>query len=244
MEARYRRSVAGWLWLFLTPVAFLGIYWVMFGVVMGLSWTDPRTNSPLPYYLPLFGGLAMFLTFSEIMTSSANLFVSKRSYVKRAPFPVSLLWLSNMMRSSVQGMIYLSVLVVLAAINGTVTFIGMVWLIFAALQFALFMSGVSLLLASFGPFLGDITELLRLLVRILLYAAPVTYPLASVPESIRFYYWLNPLTYIVESVREAVIFSSPPSPGPMSAFVIASLGILAVSTWLFHRVKGAISDVV
>jgi lipopolysaccharide transport system permease protein len=108
----------------------------------------------------------------------------------------------------------------------------------------LFMCSLSLLLAALGPFIGDISEAMRLLLRVLFYATPITYPLSLVPEAWRGWMWLNPLTCMVELLRNPVVFGSLAPASPTLVFLGGAALLAALSFWVFRRVSGVISDVV
>jgi lipopolysaccharide transport system permease protein len=107
-----------------------------------------------------------------------------------------------------------------------------------------FLCGLSLLLAALGPFIGDISDAMRLLLRIMFYATPITYPLSMVPEAWQGWMWLNPLTAMVEVLRAPLVFGVMPQPALLMGFPLACLALFLLASWIFSRVKGVISDVV
>ncbi len=245
LAAKYKRSLIGPLWLLLTPLALMGIYWIVFGQIFGVQWQVPhRPEEGIGFLLPFFAGLVIYLALSDIVNSSSVLFSAKRTYVVKSPFPIWVLWVANLMRSGVHAGVMLVLLVVLAAVQQRLTVPGMLWLVPALLSCILFMCATSLLLAALGPFIGDISEAMRLALRVLFYATPITYPLTHVPEPWRAWMWLNPLTGMVEMLRAPLVFGLMPNSPLLWAFPAASMLLLLLSAWIFHRVKGVISDVV
>jgi len=85
---------------------------------------------------------------------------------------------------------------------------------------------------------------MRLLLRIMFYATPITYPLSMVPEPWQGWMWLNPLTAMVELLRAPLVFGVMPPITLLIGFPLVCLALLLLAGWIFSRVKGVISDVV
>lgn len=245
LESRYRRSMIGPLWLLLTPLCLLGIYSLVFGQIFGVNWKMPGdAGEGVGFVLPFFIGLSVYLVLSDVVNSSTVLFSTKRTYVIKSPFPLWVLWVSNLMRAGTHAAVTFVLVVLLAIVQQRLTLPGIAWMLVGLLCCAVFIAALSLLLSSLGPFIGDFSEVNRLLLRVLFYATPITYPLALIPQPYQQWAWLNPLTSMVEVLRMPIVFGQPPALSVLAVFFITSLLLFAVSAWLFKRVKGVISDVV
>lgn len=245
LNARYRRSILSGLWLVLTPLCFLGIYSLVFGVIFKVTWKMPGGDGGnIGFALPFFVGLSIYLTFSDVITSSSSLLASKRTYVVKSPFPLWVLWLSNMMRAGIHAGVSLILVLILAIIQQRLTIEGFFYMLICLVCCAAFLGALSLLLTALGPFIGDISEATRLIMRVMFYATPISYPLDMLPEHIRHWVWLNPLATMVEITREAIVFGKLADGQIIATFFAASLLLFALSYWVFKRVKGYVSDVV
>jgi lipopolysaccharide transport system permease protein len=248
LAAKYRRSTIGSLWLVLTPLCLLGIYSVIFGGIFGVAWRVPVAHAGagdnVGFVLPFFVGLAVYLTLSDVVNSSSVLFASKRTYVVKSPFPIWVLWVANLFRAAVHAAVLGGLVLTLALVQGRLTMAGLGLALGGVALCSLFMGALSLLLAALGPFIGDISEAMRLLLRVLFYATPITYPLALVPQPWRDWMWLNPLTSMVELLRNPLVFGTAPPPAVIALFAMASIVLAALAAWIFGRVKGVVSDVV
>ena len=118
-----------------------------------------------------------------------------------------MLWVSNLLRAAVHAAVGFVLVLALALLQQRLTLAGAGWLLFLSLPLCLlFICALSLLLAALGPFVGDISEAMRLLLRVLFYATPITFPLTLIPEPWRGWMWLNPLTSMVELLRNPLVF--------------------------------------
>ena len=89
----------------------------------------------------------------------------------------------------------------------------LVWLPLVLLASSLLALAVGWLLAAGGVFLRDLEQGTAVAVTMLYFATPIFYPLAAVPDPYRQLLLLNPLTLIVESARDAVVWGRTPALG-------------------------------
>ena len=244
LEAKYKRSLIGPAWLVLTPLCLLAIYWLVFGLVFKVQWRAPAGDAPVGFLLPFFVGLVTYLSLSDVVNSSTTLFASKRTYVVKSPFPVWVLWVANLMRAGVHAAVAFALVLAVALFQQRLSLAGLGGLVLSLALCVAFIAAASLLLAALGPFIGDISDTMRLVLRVLFYATPITYPLSMVPAPWRDWMWLNPLTAMVELLRSPIVFSTLPAPSQVLGFTLGTVFLVALATWIFSRVKGVISDVV
>ncbi|WP_390898716.1 ABC transporter permease [Pseudomonas vlassakiae] len=244
LQAKYKRSLLGIFWMFLTPLCLLCVYTVVFGGIFKISWQQPGTDVSIGFVLPFFIGLSIYLLLSDVINSSTVLYSSKRTYVAKSPFPLWVLWLANLMRAYTHGLVYAVIVLVLCVWFSVIALQNLAWASILLVLSLVIISAVSLALSIIGPFIGDISEAMRLLMRVLFYAAPISYPVSLAPESYRFLLWLNPLTVIVEPLREALVFGHEPSSTVLAALLASAVVLWTLSVWLFNRIKGVVADVV
>jgi lipopolysaccharide transport system permease protein len=246
LRARYARTTLSAAWIVLPPLCLLGIYTFVFSYLLKVSWhmPTPEGDQQAGFVLPFFVGLSLYLTLADLVNSSATLYTSKRTFVVKSPFPLWVLWLANLLRAGVHASVTLVMVIALAAIQGRLTALGLGGVAMAVGASMLFLASLSLFLSNLGPFMGDISEINRLVLRVLFYLTPISYPLALVPEQWRALAWLNPLTCMVEMLRDALVFGQLPPLGIWAAFVGGTLLFTLASVWMFRRVKGVIADVV
>ncbi len=242
-RSKHARSAFGLLWLLLTPLGMLLVYWAVFSHILNISWSGPNGNK-VGFVLPFFIGYSIFMFFSDVVTSSLGLFVSKRNYVKKSPIPLWVLWLSNFYRALMQAGAFLLIIFIIALWQKYLTLNGaMLFLVFLAGSI-IFIAAISLFLAALGPFINDLSEAARVMLRVMFYASPVTYPLSMVPSDMRSILWWNPLTNIIEPIRNALIFGTFPNINQYLYFMSISIVLLGICYWFFNRAGDAIIDVV
>jgi len=243
LKQRYARSVLGPIWMIATPALTLGLYWIVFGQGFGVEWTRPEGGS-VGYIAPFFAGLVLYLFVSDLVPSSLNLFVAQRALVQRSTLSLNVIWLSNLIRAGYHFAVSLVLLLIVCAAGGHLQLIGCLLGLLTAIIALAVGSALSLFLASLGPFFGDAANVTQFALRALFYAAPVTYPLTLVPESLRGLIWLNPLTPLVVAMRDGLIFQSHEHL-PLLLLLAAAAVILNIAgAWLLRAAGRAIPDVV
>ena len=110
--------------------------------------------------------------------------------------------------------------------------------------FVLLLLGVSWLLSSLCVFIRDIAQIMGVLVTVLLFLAPIFYPLSLVPEMYQSWMYLNPLTIIVEEFRAVVLFGHHPNWVLLGAYYAVAITTTVIGYSFFKRTKGAFADVV
>lgn len=242
-KAKHARSILGLLWLVLTPVGILLVYWSVFSYVLEISWPGENSTN-IGFVLPFFIGYSLFMFFSDVVTSSLGLFVSKRNYVKKSPFSLWVLWLANFYRALMQASAYIFLIFIIALWQKYLSINGVILFFLFLAGSLIFIAAVSIFFAALGPFFNDLSEASRVILRVMFYASPVTYPLSIVPPDMLSILWWSPLTNIIVPIRNALIFSSFPNGNQYLYFMCISIILLGLSYWFFNRAGEAIIDVI
>jgi lipopolysaccharide transport system permease protein len=243
--ARYRGSVFGVLWSFLTPLLLLGIYTFVFGVVFQARWPGAAHGGGLgEFALVLFCGLIVLNLFAETVSRAPGLVVGSPTYVKRVVFPLEILPVVTLGSALVTAGASLAVLLAVRvaverSLPGTVLLAPLV-----LVPVLLLTLGAAWFLASLGVFVRDIHYLVVLLVQVLVFVTPVFYPLEAVPEGLRPVLALNPLHPVVDDLRRVVLWGRLPD-WPRLAVSLAVGGAAAAlgHAW-FMRTRRAFADVI
>lgn len=239
---RYRGSVLGVLWSFLTPLVTLAIYSFVFGFVLHVRW---RAESPsqIESSLILFAGLVVYGLFAECVTRAPGLIVSNTNYVKKVIFPLEILpWVTVGAALFHALMSLLVVFVFTIGVYGALPW-TIVTLPVTIFPFVLLIVGLCWFLASLGVFLRDIQQTVGLVTNALLFLSPVLYPSSSVPASVQVLLFMNPLTFIVEQVREGLLWGHVPHWSGLAYYFMGSMLIAWLGLWWFQKTRRGFADV-
>lgn len=241
---RYRGSFLGTAWSFFNPLLMLSVYTFVFTTVMKVRWTAVDGPADKVNFAVLaFVGLAVHGFFAECLNRAPNLIVANVNFVKKVVFPLDVLvWVlvgSALFHLAISMVVLLVAQLVLGVgVPATAVLFPLVVLPLVAL-----MAGLSWWLASSGVYLRDISQVTGVLSSIMLFLSPVFYPAASLPEWVRPWMALNPLTYIIEDSRRVLVFGQWPRWGDWSLSMAVGLVIMLLGYAWFQRTRKGFADV-
>jgi lipopolysaccharide transport system permease protein len=243
--SRYKGSVLGVAWSFITPLIALVTYALVFGYIFHSRWSRDSGGSQIEFALTLFSGMIPFAFFSELINRSPMLIVGVPNLVKKVVFPLETISVSEALAGLVHMSVSLLILIVLCAVvRGQFHWtllclpLGIVPLVFLSL-------GLSWWLASMGAFLRDIGHTVALVVNLLFFLTPIFYDLNAdgIPVLLRSLLRLNPLASIVDLFRRSILWGMPPQwPSLLYALALSVLVLMAGYVW-FMKSRKAFSDV-
>ncbi len=242
IAARYRGSALGILWSFITPLALLATYTLVFGYFFRMRWSAEH-DGPGYFVVMLFCGQIPFNFFSEVVSRSPELILRSPNYVKRIAFPVQLLPAVMLGASLFHALIAIGLLIgmivlVIGSLPVTALFLPMI--IFPLLLFTL---SISLLVSAAGIFIRDLTHGVGLVLTVLFFLTPIIYPAAFIPETWRIILWLNPIACTVLQIRETCVEGIPLNLRMWTYQMVGSGGLLWLVAGWFRVVSRRFADV-
>ncbi|MDF0678376.1 MAG: ABC transporter permease [Nitrosomonas sp.] len=179
---RYRGSVLGLLWSFFNPIFMLAVYTFVFSVVFKARWSV-GSESKTEFALVLFAGLIVFNLFAECINRAPALILANPNYVKKVVFPLETLTFVSLLSALYHALISLGVWLAAYVILFGVPHASALYLPFVVMPFALFILGLSWILASLGVYLRDVSQFIGVITSVLMFLSPIFYPISALPES-------------------------------------------------------------
>lgn len=202
--ARYRGSLLGLGWSFLTPLLMLAVYTFVFRVVFKARWAD-GAGGDFEFALQVYAGLIVFTLFAEVVNRAPRLVLEQPNLVKKVVFPLEILPWVAVLAGLFHVALNLVVLLAAAAIARGGLPLSTLALPLVLAPFVPLLLGLAWFLASFGVFVRDVGQIASLAVSLLMFLSPVFYPVSALPE--RWQPWLqaNPLTPVIEQLRRVAL---------------------------------------
>ena len=243
VAGRYKGSVLGLAWSFLTPILMLAVYTFVFSVVFKARWGTDGDESKTQFALVLFVGMIVHGLFAEVLNRAPGLILSNVNYVKKVVFPLDVLPVIAMGAALFHASISLTVLLIaFALVNGylhwTVIFIPVVLLPVVILTL-----GVAWIFASLGVFLRDVGQTVGIITTVMLFLAPIFYPITALPEEIRPWIMANPLTFIIEEARGVVILGRMPHWTGLGMYTLVATAVAWAGFAWFQKTRKGFADV-
>lgn len=233
----------GVMWSFFNPVLLLILYTYVFSVVFHAKWGSEEPENKFQFAVLLFVGMIVHGLFAETMNRAPVLIVSNVSYVKKIVFPLEVLPVVAIATAVFHAFVNILVIVfALLLLNGSLQW-TIVFLPLILLPLILLTLGVAWILASLGVFLRDVAQPIGLIMTVLLFASPVFYPVSALPEAIRPWLMLNPLTFIIEQTRAVLIFGNLPDWIGLGIYSLVSLLTLWFGYAWFQKTRKGFSNV-
>ena len=241
---RYRGSVMGLAWSFFNPVLMLIVYTFVFSVIFKARWGVGGDESKTQFAVVLFVGMIVNGLLSDVLNRAPGLILSNVNYVKKVVFPLEILPVVSMGAALFHSLISLGVLLIAFVIfNGylhwTTIFVPLVLLPLVILAL-----GLSWILASLGVFLRDVAQTIGIVTMVMMFLAPVFYPVTSVPEKFRSWLLVNPLTFIIEQAREVLIWGHFPNWLGLGLYTLIAAAVAWAGYAWFQKTRKGFADVV
>ena len=200
VKLRYRQTSLGVLWVILQPLLAAGIFSFVFGKVAKL----PAPHG-IPYLVFSYAGLLAWNAFNSTLTKSSTCLTGNANLVSKVYFPRLVLPLSTVFSTLIDFGVALVVMAILMAVNHVPLHLGILLLPVWLLLIVLLSLGVGLYASALMVSYRDIQYVLPVVTQFLLYASPIAYAVSAVPPHLRFVYFLNPLSGLLEAFRWSLL---------------------------------------
>jgi ABC-2 type transport system permease protein len=200
LKVKYKNSALGFLWSMLNPALYLGVYYVVFDVIL-------KSGIPnFPIYL--LCGLLVWNLFVAAVGAGTSSVTRSAAIVKKVAFPRVILPLAEVGCGLVHFFLQGAVLILaLVAFQYSVGW-GMLWLLPLALfVLLLFSSALAVLLSAINVYLRDTEHFVELALLAWFWVTPIIYPLGLVLKRTSFLvdlYKLNPMVWVVTAFQRAI----------------------------------------
>ncbi|WP_421988765.1 ABC transporter permease [Roseococcus sp.] len=243
VSQRFQGSVLGIAWMLLTPLLTAAVFTFVFSAVFQTRWGGATPTGPFDFAILLLVGMAVHGIFAEAVGRAPTLILSQASYVTKVIFPIEILPVVAVATAIVNAVITVAIVVVgQLLLNGVVHWTALLWPLVIA-PYLIFVVALVIFFSACGIFLRDLSQIVSLLITVTLFLTPIFYPLNAVPGAFRTLMRLNPLTSIVEQSRTVIVFGGLPDFFSLALYTVCSLTALALSFWLFQRLRPGFADV-
>ena len=219
------------------------IYTFVFSQIFKAKWGDGTVASKGSFAVILFAGMVVYTFFADVINRSPVLILSNKNFVKKIIFPLEILSFVNVLTALFNTLIsfcllFIAVYWVLGSIPLSALYLPAVFLPL------LFVSvGISWFLSALGVFVRDIGHAISLVMMVLMFLSPIFYPVSAIPEDFRSWIYLNPLTHIIEQVRDILIFDKGIDLKSLGISYFVSINVAALGLYFFNKLKKGFADV-
>ena len=237
IKIKYAQSILGVGWAIANPLIQAVVFTVIFGNLARLS------SDGIPYILFSYTALVGWTYFSNILTDATSSLVGNRDMIGKVYFPRLILPMAAVFGKLVDFGVAFVVLIGLLVYYGMVPTIEVLFFPLLILILVLTSLGAGAFLSALAVQYRDVQYAMSFLVRILMYSAPVIYPMSYIPEQWQGAYALNPMVGVIEGMR-AMFLDSRVFPWDwVVTGGIVSVIMFVFGCFYFRRVERHFADV-
>lgn len=244
ISGRYRGSWLGISWSILQPLLMLAVYTFVFSVVFGAKWSASAVPAgKFDFALFVFVGVLLHAILGEAITRSSTLIVGNANYVKKVIFPLEILPVTVIGTAAFHAVIAIGILLAGVVLLGGGLHWTVLWLPLLVLPLLVLSLGLAWGLAALGVFLRDTAQVTGVLASVLLFMAPVFYPVSALPAPLRGWLYLNPLTFVIEQARAVIFAGQAPDLPVLALYSGIALLVAQGGYWFFQKSRNGFADV-
>lgn len=251
LRGKYKRSVLGWAWSMLNPLATMAIFSIVFKVFLKIQIPDgdPSGLNNFPAYL--LCGLLPWNFLANGMNASMGTLLGNAGLIKKVYFPRQILVYATVGSLGVDFLIEVGVLSAFILVLGNMILPWLVPALVLMVILAVFVIGIGLVVSVINVYFRDLQYLVGIALQFWFYSTPIVYPITLVPESkivhgwdvhVRTIYSLNPMVRFVEGFRDVFYDLRMPALTSVLYMLAWAIIMLVVGITMFRRFEPRLAE--
>lgn len=228
IKARYKQSVLGYAWAIIVPLLNLLVLSIVFSYIFRV----PTGNIPYPIFL--FVALVPWMFFTSSVTAATGSIMANASLITKVRLPREILPIAAISSKFIDFLLtalVLSIFLIIYQIPPSPSLIFIPLILFVQLMLT---AGISFILSATNVFFRDIENILGVFLTIWMYLTPVLYPFELIPKNLKFLFFVNPMTSVINAYRDAILYGRfPHSLSFLYAFLFSA--VILISGWIYFR---------
>ncbi|GJL81928.1 MAG: transport permease protein [marine bacterium B5-7] len=240
---RYRGSIAGVAWSLVIPITMLVVYTFVFGFVFKMRFNLDNGGSNLTFAAFLFSGIVVHGFFAECLNRAPGVIANNSQYVKKIVFPLECLVWVAIFTALFQTTISITILSLFLVITRGVLHWTILFAPIVLAPLLILAAGVIWIIGALSVYIRDFAQLMGVLTTLMLFLGPVFYPLHVIPEPIRYVFYLNPISFVIEQMRRVMLDGIAPDWVGLVLYTLVAILIAKAGLRLFNRMRNGFPDV-
>jgi ABC-type polysaccharide/polyol phosphate export permease len=199
-QRQYMGSYLGFLWVFLQPLIFIAILYVVF--TFGFR-AGPVTDMPFAVYL--ITGIIAWLYFSDILNVTSGVISSHAYLVNKVDFRLSILPIVKILSALVPHIFFILIAIVIAWFHGYVPTLYTLQVFYYLFCMVALLLGLGWMTSSTSIFVQDIVKVVDIMVQFGFWLTPIFWNISLIPQKYQWIVKLNPIFYIIRGYRDSLV---------------------------------------
>jgi ABC-2 type transport system permease protein len=251
LRSKYKRSVLGWAWSLLNPLATMLIFTLVFSYFLKAPIPVGQPSGLKSFSLYLLCALLPWNYMNNGVFGSIGTLVGNANLIKKTYFPRELLVAAQVGSCLVSFLIEMSILLIALLVFGNLWFAYLPGVLVLALILSLYVTGLGLMFSVFNVYFRDVQHLMGIVFQVWFYVTPIVYPLSLVPIKVRMFgylvpakalYRLNPMVGFAEAFRRCLYDLRMPSLGSVAYLFVVSVATLLLGLFIFSKLEGKLAE--
>ena len=246
LRSKYRRSVLGWSWSLLNPLAQMAIYTFVFGLLFGAKAPVGDPSGITTYGLYLLTGIIPWGFFALICSVGLQSILSNTNLVRKVAFARESLVLSQVLFCFVQFSIEMSLVCLVLLIAGSAILPWLPMTLLLMVLMACFAGGIALVLSVSAVFFRDLPYLWTIINQLWFFATPVIYDPkiieGKVPLAVENILHWNPTAVFIRAFRATTYHGTAPKLQDVGALIVAAVISLIIGLATFNKLKRRLAE--
>ena len=244
IEVQTRGSLFGLFWFVFNPLLHLGLYAIVFGLVMGGSFRNGIEAGPFDFPLGIFLGLTVLSLINEAMSHAPSIILGQSNLVLKVVFPLQILSISSIAACLFRFTISIFLLFAGLLFLGP----GLHWdallFPFIIIPLAIMALGLSWGISALSVYFRDNQHFISFFTMLLFYCSAIFYPPSRIPESIWIYLRYNPVLHAVNQSRNLLLWKTPVDWSIIANLYLLAFVIIILGYTLFRKLQSGFADVI
>lgn len=244
-KTRFAGSYLGMVWAFVQPVVTILVYWFVFEKGFNAKAEMLASGLKAPYVLWLTAGIVPWFYFSEALSNGTTALLEYNYLVKKVVFKISILPIIKIIAATfIHGFFVLFMLLLYMA-HGYYPDLYTLQLFYYSFCLFVFVLGISYATCSIIIFFRDLIQIISIILQVGMWATPILWQLGKIPEKYQILFKLNPVFYIVNGYRSALLEKTWFWEDFYSTmfFWITTAVVFGIGALIFKRLKVHFADV-
>jgi len=239
-KTKYAGSYLGIIWAFVQPIVTIAVYSFVFQVGF-------RSGAVMecPFVLWLMAGLVPSFFFSDALNGGTSSLLEYSYLVKKVVFKISVIPIVKIISALFVHLFFVLITIILYAVFGYYPTLYTLQVVYYSFCMFIFVLALTYITCSVIIFFRDLGQVIAIFLQVGIWMTPIMWQETMLPENFRWIMKLNPVYYVVNGYREALIdhrwFWQNPNQLVYFWFITAIL--FALGCLVFKRLKVHFADV-
>ena len=229
LAGRYKNSILGFLWHFVTPVVMMVVYYVAFSQIGATNFSD--------FWIYLASAIFAFTFLVSNLTGGIGCIIGNSYLIKKMYFPREIVVISQVVSTFIIFLIAFALVMVADATVGRGVNEGWFFLPLVSVCMFFFTMGYVLFFSAIVVYVRDLQFLFSSLSLVFFFLTPVYFSPSSIDGIFRIIVYANPFTYFIECYHQIMYYGVCPDIASLMPIIVMAAVSPILGYIVFQRLK-------